>query len=274
LYIRVVAKSVKGNTREQNEDNIGFFPDKYMCECPENNIYIVADGMGGAVAGELASKVVVDTIKEFFVTAFSAQDINACVKTMEYVILKANNILREHISSNLKLQGMGTTVVALHFDKNKACIVHVGDSRCYRIRNNKIERLTTDHSVVQELYETGQITFDEIHTHPKRNMITRAIGTEQNVTGDINIVSVKQNDIFLLCSDGLSSVLQDNRIMSIILQNVDNLNVACEQLIDEVHVNGGMDDISMIVIHVVEMAEKYWIKKVLDSICFWKKVKK
>lgn len=242
------------------EDYFGFFPRKELHEYDKRNIYVVADGMGGTKGGEIASREVVETVINLFATDCPVIDDKFVLlsddhigRKLEYVILSANQKLREHVLAHPELEGMGSTIVAIHFEDGKLYIGHVGDSRCYRIRNRKITRLTKDHSLVQELYETGQITWEETQTHPKRNIITRALGVADNVTCDIKIDDIQENDVFLLCSDGLSSVILDEEIKEIILQHKDNLKIICEKLISLANYNGGKDDVTVVILQISDV---------------------
>ncbi|MFH1963440.1 MAG: Stp1/IreP family PP2C-type Ser/Thr phosphatase [bacterium] len=247
----VSGKSIKGIARGCNQDYFGLFPNDGMSE---DNIYVLADGMGGAVGGELASRSVVETIIECFPSVL--EELKLPVKAMEYSILKANLSLRKHMINNPDLRGMGTTVVVLHFDQKKAYVAHVGDSCCYRIHAKRIEKITTDHSLVQELYQKGHLTLKQMQTHPKRNIITRALGVEDTVEIDINMRLIEKDDVFLLCSDGLNSVVAEEDMAEIVVRNIEDMEVMCGKLIDTAIANNGTDDISVVAIRVVGVKRK------------------
>lgn len=257
MNIRAFGLSDRGIERGEmeNEDSFGYFPEERSGPCPDNNIYVLADGMGGAIGGGLASTTAVETVRDFFAKGLQiSSDLipkgkDPISNRLRYSILKAHNRLRKMIFEDSKLKGMGTTIVAVHFENNKVYVAHVGDSRCYRIRRGKIEMLTKDHSLVQNLYDNGKISLDEMKTHPKRSVITRALGADSGVECDIRIEPLKNDDIFVLCSDGLNREVRDEEIRDIVLKE-SNPEIACKRLIELANLKGGHDNVTVIVLRV------------------------
>lgn len=258
MQIKASGLTHPGRVRDNNEDCFEIFPDETQgISYHPDNLYIVTDGMGGATSGEVASLLAIQTIKDTFTSpyllpiAFSPGCKHDDVaKRLEYAVYMANKRLREETVKCPQLQGMGTTVVALHVEYENAYILHVGDSRCYRLRDREIKLITKDHSYVWDLYEKGIIPFEEINTHPRRNVITRALGIEDEAVCDILIESIKSGDIFLLCSDGLSDMVTEFRMQQIILDDSGDLHKICTELIDEANLCGGNDNITVIMVAV------------------------
>ena len=224
-----------GKKRDNNEDAL------YICS--DKEFYIVADGMGGHNAGEIASKkvteIVSSNLKEKLEKLNQADIISA--------IEKANKSIFELSEKDDTLKGMGTTIVALTADCDRFIIAHVGDSRAYLISNNEIKKLTMDHSWVQELINTGALTPSEAKDHPHKNVITRAIGISREVKIDIQQSIWNKNDKILLCTDGLTSHVEDSDILNIISQNSD-IWVCTQSLIDLANERGGSDNITVVLV--------------------------
>ncbi|MFC1850889.1 Stp1/IreP family PP2C-type Ser/Thr phosphatase [candidate division CSSED10-310 bacterium] len=247
------AKTDLGRKRSLNEDNYAVLASQ--------NLFVVADGMGGHAAGEVASKIAVETMKEFINVANQDQeitwpfDINLDLpeeaNQLETAIKLANNRIYQTALEQQKLEGMGTTIVGLIYNKGIAYIGHVGDSRAYLVRENKIKPLTFDHSWVNVQVMLGEITKDEARNHPMKNIITRALGTKENVEVDLQTERVQDQDVIILCSDGLSGLIEDEVMKHVILENLDDLNVSSEKLISIANENGGDDNITLILIKFV-----------------------
>ncbi|WP_123054114.1 Stp1/IreP family PP2C-type Ser/Thr phosphatase [Clostridium sp. JN-1] len=225
-----------GNYRKINEDYLGFYSkDDY-------NIYIIADGMGGHNAGEVASKLAVDTTIEYIKSLSLIDD-------MESVLIEgiklANKKIFELSKSGEGLQGMGTTITACLVKDKHMVVANVGDSSCYIVKKEGIIKVTKDHSLVQQLIDEGSITEEEAIDHPNKNIITRALGT--NISVEIDTFDVKLDDIkrVILCTDGLSNEVSLIEMYDIILKN-DNED-ACRQLIELSKLKGARDNISVIV---------------------------
>jgi len=240
-------KSDIGQQRKLNEDYCGC----YFKEDSDLSLFVLADGMGGHNAGEIASKITVESIlakvSEFLDSNNECLTSDKIQELSSDAICSANTNVVSLARRNVGMQGMGTTVVMASIWENKACISHVGDSRAYLISDKKISQLTTDHSYVEELIKSGKITREEAKTHSDRNMITRAIGVEDEVTTDLDIVDFKKSDAIILCSDGLTNLIDENEILNIYLKG-SNSEKICEMLLKEANVRGGYDNITVIVI--------------------------
>lgn len=223
----------KGKVRETNQDS--FYIEETAKWC------IIADGMGGHNGGEIASKTTVDVIKENL--NCKPTNIDACLKNAIYT---ANKNVYDMSLHNENLVGMGTTGVVCYFECRTATIANVGDSRAYHLGELGLRQVTTDHSIVQQLVDLGKITPHEAKTHPQKNLITRAIGTEPNIEVDITHTVFKKGDYFLLCTDGLTTFVDDEIIAQVIKNNdIDN---AVKELVNLANENGGMDNITVVLI--------------------------
>lgn len=222
-------KSDKGIVRKLNEDYADFIEgDKYK-------LYIVADGMGGHNAGEVASKLAVESVIKNF----------QLDKNLEKAIKEANNQVFRHSISEESLGGMGTTITACLLSDDIIEVANVGDSCCFGINENEITKITKDHSLVQELIDSGSITEEEGIRHPKRNIITRALGTDLKVKVDIFAVKRGQYKMFLLCTDGLINEVSKEDALNIIT-SYNDLQLCCEKLVDLAKERGGRDNITVL----------------------------
>lgn len=239
----VVAKSDIGKERRKNED---FY---YISEQNSKiKLYIVADGMGGYEGGEIASKMATKSIKEYIYKNFeknksSREDI---VQMIYDAIEFANLQVLAEAKKNPELTGMGTTLDVCLIYNSKLYVGHIGDSRVYRIRKEFLRRITKDHSYVQKLVEDGTITKEEAYHHPKKNMLIKALGCEEKVEPDIYVKTFLTNDILLMCTDGLTNMVKENEIYNIIKDNPRN---SANELIKRANENGGLDNITAIVIY-------------------------
>ena len=240
--MRAFAKSDVGKLRDTNEDSY------YISNVDDEiKIFILADGMGGYNGGEIASKLAVSTALSYIQTNFAntpkeKEDILNLVKSaMEY----ANMVVYEKSNNEKELTGMGTTLEVCLIYNNKVYIGHVGDSRIYRIRKEFIRKLTHDHSYVQKLVKDGTITEEEAKNHPKKNMLMKALGCTAFLEPDVTVKGFIKDDIILMCSDGLSNMLNDEEIYDIIRQEG---ALAAEKLVEKANENGGYDNITAIVI--------------------------
>ncbi|MGE5582446.1 MAG: Stp1/IreP family PP2C-type Ser/Thr phosphatase [Bacillota bacterium] len=230
--MKIGAMTDKGRIREQNEDAYGY----------KDHLFVIADGMGGHEAGEIASAIAVETILASEISPDLAGSLQAAVK-------KANNAILAEINQNETLDGMGTTVAVLWLDTDRAYVAHVGDSRIYQFHGGDLIQLTADHSLVAELVKNGSITEEEAKIHPQRNVLTRALGTKGELDLEINLFQVHQGDKFLLCSDGLTGMLDEAAIRNLMALPEDPQAIA-GLMVAKANENGGSDNITVIVIEV------------------------
>lgn len=218
-----------GNVRTLNEDYYGYLQEK------DYSIYVVADGMGGHNAGEVASKIAVEeTIKNFKKT-----------KSITEAIRKANEKIYLLSVEDKNLSGMGTTITVAVIENNNIEIGHVGDSSCFVVDGNNIIKITRDHSLVQELIEIGSITEEQAKTHPNRNIITRALGTSDSIDIDVYKLDLAGKEKFILCTDGLSNYVEQDEMLSIV--NKESCEKACLDMVELAKSRGGRDNITVIV---------------------------
>lgn len=230
-----------GKKRKLNQDYV-FSSDKPLGNLP--NIFIVADGMGGHNAGDYASKYTVETMKEEIERSFEKNT----VKIMGKAIEMANIHIRQKAEEQESLNGMGTTVVAATCLGDKYLeVANVGDSRLYIVNDSKIEQITRDHSLVEEMIRMGGIDRESARIHPDKNIITRAIGARDAVEVDFFNVELHPGDIVLMCSDGLTNMLEDGEIYRI-LRGGGSVEEKAEELVTAANNNGGRDNITVIII--------------------------
>jgi protein phosphatase len=241
-----------GRQRQHNEDS-------YLVES-NARLFLVADGMGGHAAGEIASRIAVDSISEFILhtkeddgTWPHAYDEHYKRSTNRLVaaVRLANTRVLEAMRKDARLRGMGTTVVACLADDETMSVAHVGDSRAYLIRNGELSRITNDHSWVFEQVQAGMLTEAEAEKHPLRNVITRALGGALSVSPDASEIEVRKGDVYLLCSDGLTGMVPEEEILRVVTQNSDDLEQACQKLIDTANERGGLDNITAVLVRAV-----------------------
>jgi serine/threonine protein phosphatase PrpC len=241
-----------GRQRQHNEDS-------YLV-AGEAKLFLVADGMGGHAAGEIASRIAVDSISEFILHtkeddgtwphAYDEHYRRSTNRLMAAVRL-ANTRVLEAMRKDARLRGMGTTVVACLADDDTMSFAHVGDSRAYLIRNGQLSRITHDHSWVFEQVQAGMLTEAEAEKHPLRNVITRALGGALSVSPDASEIEVRPGDVYLLCSDGLTGMVPEEEILRLVTKNTDDLENACQALIDTANERGGLDNITAILVKAV-----------------------
>ena len=240
--MKVFAKSDIGKAREMNQD-------AYYASQPSDTVglYIVADGMGGYNGGEIASTIAVTATKNYIETNFAEIE-HTKEKLQELVknaIEYANMLVYEKSKEVHELEGMGTTIEVALVHDSKVYIGHIGDSRIYRIRKNFIRKLTTDHSYVEKLIKDGTISRDEAMHHPKKNMLTKALGCTSFVEPDVTVKGFLKDDILVLTSDGLTNMVSDDEIYKI---TTDNIEVATDKLVDKANEAGGLDNITLIIV--------------------------
>jgi protein phosphatase len=225
----------RGRKRPANEDAFGF--------SVEQGVYVVCDGMGGAAAGEIASQLAVDEMIRLMSSREGTPVDEAALKA----IYSANTAIYSRSRRSARLSGMGTTLVALISTGQHVWVMNVGDSRCYRLRAGKIEQITLDHSLVEEQVRNGNMTPQEALRSPLRNVITRALGTQEEVTADVFEMEAGQGDLFLLCSDGLTRELTDARIAELLSVDMP-LDELCGSLVEAANKAGGHDNITCILV--------------------------
>ncbi len=228
-----------GQRREMNQDYV-FSSEKPVGNLP--NLFLVADGMGGHNAGDYASRYTVETI----VDVVSNSDETEPVSLLEEAIQTANRSLLARAKEDMDRRGMGTTIVALTILGNRLCIANVGDSRLYVV-NQKIHQITRDHSLVEEMVRLGEMDKEVAKDHPDKNIITRAIGALPEVLVDFFEVEIEEGDTVLMCSDGLTNMVEDEEIRNIVMGQRDTVEKA-EKLVATANQNGGKDNITVIVI--------------------------
>jgi serine/threonine protein phosphatase PrpC len=240
LFFATAAKSAVGLVRAGNEDSA----------VTSRSLIAVADGMGGHAAGEVASKIAITTLlKESEVFADKGIDIDSADDLYASSLLNIDQMIASYVHERPELSGMGTTLSALFLRDNAVVALHVGDSRIYRLRGNSFEQLTTDHTVIQELLDQGSITEAEIATHPQRSVLTQVLMGDGRNQPVLSIYEVKADDRFLLCSDGLTTVLSDKEIKSILKGKA--RGAAVDALIDAVYINGAPDNVTVIVTDIL-----------------------
>ena len=239
VIIEEAFKTDTGRQRNANEDS-------YFARSP---VFAVADGMGGAQAGEVASRIAA--------TAFERSEIGdePAETQLEQIATSANQEIHDLAQRDSTRAGMGTTLTAALFRDDELALGHVGDSRAYVLRDGELKRLTKDHSLVEELRRQGRLTEEEAEEHPQRSIITRALGPEPNVKVDTMTFKAKGGDIFLLCSDGLTTMVPDSDIRDILV-NARSLRSAVNKLIDAANSGGGRDNITAVAFRVAEEGEE------------------
>ncbi|WP_026834851.1 Stp1/IreP family PP2C-type Ser/Thr phosphatase [Eubacterium xylanophilum] len=231
-----------GLVRNSNQDFV-FCSGEQIGEFP--NLFIVADGMGGHRAGDTASRLCVES----FVSQIKQSAKTTPIGLFNEAVEVANASIFEKSSTDEHLQGMGTTVVAAVVIGDTAYIVNVGDSRLY-LYGEGFRQITVDHSLVEEMVQSGKIQKEDMRTHPNKNIITRALGTTSKVKADCFEVEVNQGNVLLLCSDGLTNMLEDTEIERIISENIDNMEEAGKKLVNAANSSGGKDNISVILVKI------------------------
>lgn len=241
---KVGYKTDVGKIREINEDSL------YVDQ--ENGIFVVADGMGGHEGGEIASGIAVEIIPESLKDAISREDMveEDIYKIIMKALFKANDSIRMKAEENSLLRGMGTTIVLAFCYDNDLYISHIGDSRAYLIRNGFIKQLTEDHSVVVQMVKAGNITKEEAKTHRFKHMLSQALGTSLHIAPDIQKFHWEKEDYILLCTDGLTDMLEDQELLSTILEcSKGEPDEGCEMLVDLANRKGGKDNITTILLY-------------------------
>lgn len=259
MRLEIASLTDKGCVREHNEDYIAH----------DGNIAVLADGMGGYQAGEVASEIAVTTVMRELTRHLkqymkhdqiaSATVVNAILRN---AVHKANLAIVTAAAQEMQYRGMGTTIVAAVLKGGELSIAHVGDSRLYRFRHQQLTQLTVDHSVLQELIDCGFYTKEQAQRSPNRHIVTRALGVAEQVDIDVQNHPVLLNDIYLLCSDGLNDMLSDHEIAIILNHESFSLVQMAQELVQTANTKGGFDNISVILLHIIPSleSENFWDK--------------
>ena len=241
------AATDKGRRRDLNED-------AYICD-PGKAIFAVADGMGGENYGEVASQLTVEHFSQLITPFITDEDTTIpfdipddgdhFTVALVHAIEGANNAVYQYAAENESHKGMGSTLTAAVYQGNILYVAHIGDSRLYRIREDGIEQITEDHSKVQEMVQKGLLTPEEARNHPQKNIITRCVGRKKRIRSDVLTVDLLDEDVFLLCSDGLNDMLKDESIHQIVSES-DDFETAANLLVQAANDKGGKDNITVV----------------------------
>lgn len=244
LKLAVYGLSDVGLSREHNEDSIGWDI--------ELGLIMLADGMGGHNAGEIASELAVTAIRDALLDVLTPEMLDSkLIKSedaLREAVVYANEEIHEQANRRIECAGMGTTVVITLFHEDKVTYAHVGDSRIYRLRSGEFRQLTQDHSLVQEMIDNGYLSQEEAMISSSRNLITRALGIAPEVDVDVTTEPLDIDDVYLLCSDGLSDLVKEEDMSRILVSRRDSLGEAAQQLVDMANERGGTDNISVILV--------------------------
>jgi len=266
--IRCVGMTDTGKVREHNEDTIAADGDI--------GLLVLADGMGGYNAGEVASGIAVKTVLNLIREQVEREDLTILDREsgmsrpsiiLRDAIHRANKIIYQTAKSQPQCEGMGTTIVAALFFDNKVSIAHVGDSRMYRLRSDRFEQVSMDHSLLQELVDRGFYSAEEAQRAANKNYVTRALGVEPNVEVELQEAAVQKGDVYVLCSDGLSDMVEDDDIHLTISTFSANLDTVAKQLIQLANDNGGRDNVSAVMAQVLDAFPAN--KGIVDKIFRW-----
>jgi len=266
--IEIIALSDTGQVRQNNEDSVGTLSN--------HGLVVLADGMGGHKGGEVASSICVNSIltemdERLEKHDLETQTINETGYSNESLLIQhaiehANETVHQTAQSQPQYQGMGTTVVVLMFYDNRVSVAHIGDSRCYRYRDQSMEQITKDHTLLQELIDRGFYTPEEARKSLNKNLVTRALGIDPIASPDISEEIALTGDIFLLCSDGLTDMLTDEQICLTLEEFSDNLEDAAKQLISKANENGGKDNVSVILCKILNEfpTQSNWLSRLMS----------
>ena len=266
--LRCVGLTDTGKVREHNEDTIASDADI--------GLLVLADGMGGYNAGEVASGIAVKTILNLVREQVQREDLTIHDREtglsrpsiiLRDAIHRANKIIYQTARTQPQCEGMGTTVVCALFFDNRVSVAHVGDSRMYRLRNDKFEQVTMDHSLLQELVDRGFYSAEEAQRAANKNYVTRALGVEPHVEVEVQEIAAQKGDFYILCSDGLSDMVEDEDIHLTINTFSANLEAVAKQLIQLANDNGGRDNVSVVMAHVIDAFPAH--KGLFDRVLGW-----
>ncbi|WP_125704431.1 Stp1/IreP family PP2C-type Ser/Thr phosphatase [Lacticaseibacillus daqingensis] len=231
-----------GRKRPNNQDYVGLF-----ANAAGTTLAIVADGMGGHLGGDVAAEMAVSHIGYAFEKT-ETTDVETIVRWLIFELQEENTVILEKAQQYADLSGMGTTLVAVIISGNRFVVANIGDSRGYLYRNQHLIQITEDHSLVNELVKTGELTPEEAEKFPQRNVITRSLGVSSDVDADVTIYDMEYDDYLLLCSDGLTNQVSDAEIAAVLAQPVP-IGEKAGQLIDKANAAGGPDNITALIIH-------------------------
>lgn len=259
-------RSDTGRKRPHNEDRVATDPPR--------GVAVLADGMGGHKGGEIASALAVETVTRELanrlpgIATESADDEAYAPESLlaRDVVNEANTIVYETARTQPQYEGMGTTLVVALFYDDRLTLAHVGDSRAYRFRGGRLEQLTRDHTLMQELIDRGFYTPEEARASLNRNIVTRALGIEESVNTDLQEEIALPGDLYLLCSDGLNDMVDDDAIRLTLDEFGDNLEGAADRLIEQANGNGGQDNVSVVLTRVVKPfpSRRSWFRRLVD----------
>ncbi len=248
MRLRACGLSDVGRSRTHNEDHFEIVGDGRLC--------IVADGMGGHGHGDLASRVAVQAILDHVSDAVRParrDDPAERSQLLEGAIDNAHRRLLERVAADEELVGMGTTMVVMLIENGTAVVAHVGDSRAYRMRQGVLEQLTEDHSWVNEQVRAGFLSADQARSHPLKNVVTRALGGDSGIQVDVDEIDVQADDVYLLCSDGLTAMLRDEEIGEHLGQvGEKSVEEVCSRLVGDANERGGLDNVTVVLLAVEE----------------------
>jgi serine/threonine protein phosphatase PrpC len=248
--VKFVARSEIGHARENNEDKFDFYePDEEPLLAARGSVYLVCDGMGGHNAGQIASEL---AAKQFLHAYYHLG--GAAQEAARHAVLQAHHYIAEMASKIPSRYGMGTTLTALILKQDEGILTHVGDSRCYRLREGVLEQLSRDHTLVARLVEQGILTTEQAKYHPQRNVIRQAVGVadpSEPLEPDIETFPLQEGDLYLLCSDGLTDLVDDAEIAAILRDEPPTR--AAWRLVDRALANGGRDNITVVLLRIVAL---------------------
>lgn len=250
--MKFVFKTDQGRIRQHNEDSGGVFENK-----GGDSLAIVADGMGGHKAGDIASGMSVDLLQEMWEAADKIETPEAAETWFKDSINIVNRKLFKHSQTEPTCKGMGTTLVAAICTDRFTTIANIGDSRCYLLSDAGLQQLTEDHSLVNELVKTGEITKEDAEHHPRKNVLLKALGTEQGVKSDIKTICFEEDNMLLLCSDGLSNKVTEQQMLATLNMEAE-LGTKADTLIELANKHGGEDNITVIIVEYVASDESGW----------------
>jgi PPM family protein phosphatase len=247
--MKAVFMTDQGRVRLHNEDAGGIFLNR-----DGNRLAIVADGMGGHRAGDVASEMTISQLKQEWEAANGIRTADEAETWLKEQITSVNSMLLDHAMNHSECDGMGTTIVAAISTNRFVTIANIGDSRCYLLNESGFKQVTEDHSLVNELVRSGQISREDAEHHPRKNVLLRALGTEKTVEMDIKTIIFEEGDILLLCSDGLSNKVTEHEMMEI-LQSEKSLERKAGTFISRANENGGEDNITLVIVEFSESSE-------------------